>query len=125
MTKYLISKLKAHKGLTEEQLKEYGFTNNIPRFYYMFKIISDQRCNNGNYLSESINITFEKINNYIKLDSIIFLYEKDILQVKEYKDYFEGKVDYSMLDDYIKKGVDVAEKLLQDLIDKKILVLEK
>ena len=125
MTKYLISKLKAHKGLTEEQLIEYGFTNNIPRFYYMFKIISDQQCNNGNYLSESINITFEKINNYIKLDSIVFLYEKNILQVKEYKDYFEGKVDYSMLDDYIKKGVDIAEKLLQDLIDKKILVLEK
>ena len=126
MTKYLLQKLQATKKLNEQKLIEYGFTNHIPEYYYLFKIISNYQCKNGNYLSESINITFEKhINNTITLNSIYFLYERGFIEVKDYKDYFDGKIDYSMLDEYCQEGVKVAESILQDLIDKGILELKE
>ena len=121
MTKYRIENLKVAKGLKADKLIEYGFTNNFKSFYYMFEVISSVQLYNGCILNETINITFENTISGIKLYSIIFLYERDMIEVKDYKDYFDGKVDYSMLDDDIKKGVKVAEGILQDLIDNKIL----
>ena len=124
MTKYVISNLKASKKLNETMLKEYGFTNRLDNYYYMFKVISYYNYKDC-CLAETINITFEKKYNYIELYDISFIYEKGFITVKDYKDYFDGKVDYSMLDDYCKKGVDVAEGILQDLIDKGILEFKR
>ena len=126
MTKYRIENLKATKNLTPIDLFEYGFTNNVEDYYYYYKIISNYRCINGKYISESINISFKRYRTKnkiekLKLNSIVFLYENEFKEVPDYKNYFEGKTDFSMLDNYYQNGVKIAESYLQDLIDKGIL----
>ena len=130
MTKYTIQNLKATKNLTIVDLFENGFTNNMEDYYYCFKVISNYRSKSGKYISETINISFKRYytknkKEKLKLYSIVFLYENEFREVEEYKNYFAGKLDYSMLNDYYKNGVDVAESFLQKLIDNKVLEIKE
>ena len=119
--KFNINKLVAHKDLTAEKLKSFGFSSNIPNFYYDFKVISQHKFKNGTYSRETLNME----NNNIILDSIDFIDETCLNSDRTYYNYFSGKIDYSMLEEYYKAGVKLAESILQEYIDNKILAIKE
>lgn len=117
-TKYDFNHVKLCEGITAEKLKEAGFTNHDPKWWYFCRSINED--------NKRFDVTFN-----VSIDSKTFTkLETDILDEAclqpclPYVYYYLGEKEYESCTPYVQRGIKKCDDIIQSLIDNKIIYFE-
>jgi len=114
-TKYDFNHVKLCEGITVEKLKEIGFTNYNPKRWTFYKSI-----NEGHGVTFNISIDSATLS---QLETDI-LDEACLQPCIPYVYYYLGEKEYESCTPYVQRGIEKCDKIIQSLIDNKIIYFE-